>query len=138
MALAAHWLLLAALWLHVRGARGDEALSGRALIAWAAVVALSAAMHVYITFMVMAIATAHFAGTALTAGRDAWRPMAAVAALSAITALVWLVVWALCLLHAYKGRLWKLPIAGRFAERLALGAHRSPPGSGAPSRRSVD
>ena len=47
--------------------------------------------------------------------------------LSAITALVWLVVWALCLLHAYKGRLWKLPIAGRFAERLALGAHRPTP-----------
>jgi uncharacterized membrane protein len=39
--------------------------------------------------------------------------------LSALTAVAWLGVWGLCLFQAYKGRLWKLPIAGDYAERWA-------------------
>jgi uncharacterized membrane protein len=37
--------------------------------------------------------------------------------LAALTAAAWVVVWALCLLHAYKGQIWKLPVAGDYAER---------------------
>jgi uncharacterized membrane protein len=39
--------------------------------------------------------------------------------LAAITAIAWIVVWGTCLFQAYKGRLWKLPIAGAYAERWA-------------------
>lgn len=33
--------------------------------------------------------------------------------------VVWLVVWGICLVKAYKGEAWKMPIAGKYAERLA-------------------
>ena len=39
--------------------------------------------------------------------------------LSALTAVTWLCVWGVCLFQAYKGRVWKLPIAGAYAERWA-------------------
>ena len=39
--------------------------------------------------------------------------------LSAISAGAWLILWGLCLFQAYRGRLWKLPLAGSFAERRA-------------------
>lgn len=39
--------------------------------------------------------------------------------MSAATALVWLVVWAVCLVKAFGGSAWKLPVAGNFAERRA-------------------
>jgi uncharacterized membrane protein len=39
--------------------------------------------------------------------------------LAAITAAGWLGVWAACLVQAYRGRLWKLPLAGPYAERRA-------------------
>lgn len=39
--------------------------------------------------------------------------------LAAMTATVWLLAWAVCLFQAYRGRLWKLPIAGTYAERWA-------------------
>ena len=39
--------------------------------------------------------------------------------LSAITAAAWVVIWAVCLVQAYRGRLWKLPLAGSYAERRA-------------------
>jgi uncharacterized membrane protein len=39
--------------------------------------------------------------------------------MSAVTAGVWLVVWALCLVKAYQGHLWKLPWVGDIAERRA-------------------
>jgi uncharacterized membrane protein len=39
--------------------------------------------------------------------------------LSAISAGAWVVLWGICLFQAYKGRLWKLPLAGSFAERRA-------------------
>lgn len=37
--------------------------------------------------------------------------------LSAATGVAWLVVWAVCLVSAYKGRVMKLPLAGEYAAR---------------------
>ena len=39
--------------------------------------------------------------------------------LSALTAVAWVAVWALCVVQAYKGRVWKLPLVGDYAERRA-------------------
>ncbi|HXW07034.1 MAG TPA: protease complex subunit PrcB family protein [Vicinamibacterales bacterium] len=39
--------------------------------------------------------------------------------LAAATGVAWLLIWAACLFQAYKGRLWKLPIAGVYAARWA-------------------
>jgi len=38
---------------------------------------------------------------------------------SAITAGLWVVLWAFCVVQAYRGRLWKMPLAGNYAERRA-------------------
>jgi uncharacterized membrane protein len=37
--------------------------------------------------------------------------------LAAATGVAWVVLWALCLWQAYQGNVWKLPIAGDYAER---------------------
>jgi uncharacterized membrane protein len=34
-------------------------------------------------------------------------------------AVVWVVAWVWCLVKAFTGRPWKMPVAGRYAERLA-------------------
>jgi uncharacterized membrane protein len=39
--------------------------------------------------------------------------------LAAVTAAAWVVIWGICLVQAYRGRLWKLPLAGSYAERRA-------------------
>ncbi len=39
--------------------------------------------------------------------------------LSALTAAAWLLAWGMCVVQAYKGRLWKLPLAGDYAARRA-------------------
>jgi len=39
--------------------------------------------------------------------------------LAAIAAAAWVVVWGLCLVQAYQGKRWKLPLAGAVAERKA-------------------
>ena len=39
--------------------------------------------------------------------------------LTAGLAVGWVIVWALCIVKAFTRRRWKLPIAGRYAERLA-------------------
>ena len=39
--------------------------------------------------------------------------------LSAITAVAWIAAWAICVVQAFKGRVWKLPLAGGYAERKA-------------------
>jgi len=39
--------------------------------------------------------------------------------LSEVLAVLWLVVWVVCLVKAFTGREWKMPVAGRYAERLA-------------------
>ena len=33
--------------------------------------------------------------------------------------VVWILVWAVCVVKAFTGRRWKLPIAGAYAERLS-------------------
>ena len=39
--------------------------------------------------------------------------------LSYLLALVWLVAWVMCLVKAFSGDRWMMPVAGRHAERLA-------------------
>ncbi|MDQ3214220.1 MAG: hypothetical protein M3Q85_16195 [Acidobacteriota bacterium] len=39
--------------------------------------------------------------------------------LSAVIAVVWVAAWVWCLVQAFTGRAWKMPVAGRYAERLA-------------------
>jgi uncharacterized membrane protein len=39
--------------------------------------------------------------------------------LSAVMACVWLAVWAICLVKAFTGSRWKLPLVGHYAERRA-------------------
>jgi uncharacterized membrane protein len=38
-------------------------------------------------------------------------------AMAGIAAVAWLVAWATCLVKAFGGSAWKLPVAGRLAER---------------------
>ena len=35
--------------------------------------------------------------------------------LAAATGVAWVAVWGLCVFNAYKGRVWKLPLAGDYA-----------------------
>ena len=37
--------------------------------------------------------------------------------LAAVTGVVWVILWAMCLWQAYNGHMFKLPVAGDFAER---------------------
>lgn len=39
--------------------------------------------------------------------------------LSEILAVVWVVAWIVCLIKAFSGVRWQMPVAGRYAERLA-------------------
>jgi uncharacterized membrane protein len=39
--------------------------------------------------------------------------------LSALTAVAWLLAWGTCVVQAYKGRMWRLPLAGEYAARRA-------------------
>jgi uncharacterized membrane protein len=39
--------------------------------------------------------------------------------LSELIAVVWVVAWVMCLVKALTGNAWKMPLAGRYAERLA-------------------
>jgi uncharacterized membrane protein len=44
--------------------------------------------------------------------------------LSEILAIAWVIAWAVCLIQAFSGRWWLMPIAGRYAERrAAAGQH---------------
>lgn len=39
--------------------------------------------------------------------------------ISEIIAIVWVVAWIVCLVKAFTGQRWEMPVAGRYAERLA-------------------
>ena len=39
--------------------------------------------------------------------------------LSRVLAIVWVVAWLVCVIKAFSGSRWRLPVAGRYAERLA-------------------
>lgn len=41
--------------------------------------------------------------------------------LAALTAVVWLVAWVICLYTAFTGKAWRLPLAGGYASRKAGG-----------------
>jgi uncharacterized membrane protein len=45
--------------------------------------------------------------------------------LAAATGVTWVAVWAICLVQAFKGRAWKLPLAGAYAERRATSLRAS-------------
>jgi uncharacterized membrane protein len=40
--------------------------------------------------------------------------------LSEVIAVIWVVAWVVCLAKASTGHAWKMPVAGRYAERLAV------------------
>ena len=40
--------------------------------------------------------------------------------LSEVLAIVWVVAWVVCLIKAFSGSRWHMPVAGRYAERLAM------------------
>jgi uncharacterized membrane protein len=43
-----------------------------------------------------------------------------------VAGLVWLIVWGTCLVKAFGGSAWRLPLAGSFAERRAAGQPGQP------------
>jgi uncharacterized membrane protein len=75
--------------------------------AWQAVLALGLLGTAAVTFLVLAFLFLIISPTAFWA--MLW--------LSAVTGVIWVGVWGMCLLHAYKGQIWKLPFAGDYAER---------------------
>jgi len=75
--------------------------------AWQAVLALGLLGVAAVGFLVLAFAFLIMSPTAFWA--MLW--------LSAVTAVAWVVVWTLCVVQAYKGRVWKLPFVGEYAER---------------------
>ena len=40
--------------------------------------------------------------------------------LAGLTTITWLVAWAVCLVKAFVGSAWRMPVAGRYAEERAL------------------
>ena len=77
--------------------------------AWQAVFALGGLGAAAIICLVLAFALLLVSPTAFWA--MLW--------LSAIAGLTWVAVWTLCVVQAYKGRVWKLPLAGDYAARRA-------------------
>jgi uncharacterized membrane protein len=77
--------------------------------AWQAILALGGLGLLAVTLLLVA-----FLG--LFASRVAFRTLYVS---SAIVAFVWLVVWAVCVVKAFGGSAWKLPLVGDFAERRA-------------------
>jgi hypothetical protein len=88
MALCAHWLLLAALWLHRRHALAAPA---RALhfASWVVLVTMAAGTHPYLTVMVLAVAAAT---SVVWLGPGPWAavlPAAAIGVLVSVAGIVW-------------------------------------------------
>ena len=77
--------------------------------AWQSLVALGALGVTAATCLVLAFVLLIFSPTAFWA--MLW--------LAAVAGAAWVVVWGLCLVQAYQGKRWKLPLAGNFAERKA-------------------
>ena len=40
--------------------------------------------------------------------------------LAGLTTLTWLVAWAVCLVKAFGGSAWRMPVAGKYAEQRAM------------------
>jgi uncharacterized membrane protein len=75
--------------------------------AWQAVVGLGALGIAAVFFLGLAFALLIVSPTAF------W----VVLWLAAATGAAWVGAWALCVFNAYKGRVWKLPLAGGYAEK---------------------
>ena len=83
--------------------------------AWQAVLGLGALGIAAVLFLILAFALLMVSPGAFWA--MLW--------LAAATGVAWVVLWAVCLVQAYKGRLWKLPLAGDYAERWATSLRAS-------------
>jgi hypothetical protein len=65
-ALAAHWLLLAALWLHIKNWHRPDLSPNPQFISWLLLTAISAAIHPYLTVMVLGLAVVFYLKFSLT------------------------------------------------------------------------
>ena len=77
--------------------------------AWQSLIGLGVLTIAALTFLGLAFVMLVFSSTAF------WVMLW----LAAIAGAAWLVLWAVCLVQAWRGRLWHLPLAGRYAERRA-------------------
>ena len=77
--------------------------------AWQSLVGLGLLAFTALTFLGLAFVMLVFSSTAF------WVMLW----LAAIGGIAWVVLWGICLVQAWRGRLWHLPWAGRFAERRA-------------------
>ena len=78
--------------------------------AWQAIIGLGGLALLALTLLVLAfmgLFLSPFAFTALY-----W--------LAALTTLTWIVAWGLCLVKAFGGAAWRMPVAGKYAEERAL------------------
>jgi uncharacterized membrane protein len=90
--------------------------------AWQAVLALGVLGSAAVFFLTLAFALLIVSPTAFWA--MLW--------LAAATGAAWVALWGLCIWQAYHGRLWKLPLAGEYAERHAASVPTSLPASATP------
>jgi uncharacterized membrane protein len=80
--------------------------------AWQAIIGLGGLGLLAVTLLVLAfmgLFLSPFAFTALY-----W--------LAGLTTITWVVAWAVCLVKAFGGVVWRMPIAGKYAEARALRA----------------
>jgi uncharacterized membrane protein len=78
--------------------------------AWQAIIGLGGLGLLAVTLLVLAflgLFLSPFAFTALY-----W--------LAALTTVTWVVAWAVCLVKAFGGTAWRMPVAGKYAEKCAL------------------
>jgi len=83
--------------------------------AWQAVLALGLLGTAAVAFLLLAFAMLIVSATVF------W----VILWLAASTGVAWVAVWAICLVQAFKGRVWKLPLAGDYAERRATSLRAS-------------
>ena len=78
--------------------------------AWQAIIGLGGLGVLAVTLLVLA-----FMGLFLS-------PFAFVALywLAALTTVIWIIAWAMCLVKAFGGTAWRMPLAGKYAEARAL------------------
>jgi hypothetical protein len=88
IALCAHWMLVAALWLNRRQAQAPSP-SWRHLAAWALLVVMAAGTHPYLTVMLLAVAAATILAWPAASPYAVVRHVVSVGALAAIAVAMW-------------------------------------------------
>lgn len=78
--------------------------------AWQAIIGLGGLGVAAVAFLFLAFAGLFISPVAFTVFY--W--------LAGIMTVVWLVAWGVCLVKAFGGAAWKLPLAGNYAERRAM------------------